>query len=156
MSETNWQRDERIRMEEQRLTRVEDSYNATRELLGQVRKDLQQIGRQLSDHADKDERTFASIDVRLQSLSTQLTTLTTTLVAAQTLEANVLKLTSNVGTLYTDKGLNKVELLWNERQDKQVRESVYKQWWAWLTAGVFGGIALATSGLGLIDRIFGG
>jgi hypothetical protein len=155
-NETNYQRDERIRLEEQRMTRLEDSYTATHELLKQIRADMQGIGKQLTSHTHTDEETFKSIDTRLQSLSTQLNTLTTTLAAAQSLETNVLGLTVKMGSIYTEQGLNKVEVLWRERGDRQVRESVYKQWWAWLSAGLLGGMVLATNGLNLLERIFGG
>jgi hypothetical protein len=68
----------------------------------------------------------------------------------------VLGLTVKMGSIYTEQGLNKVEVLWRERGDRQVRESVYKQWWAWLSAGLLGGMVLATNGLNLLERIFGG
>lgn len=155
-SETNYQRDERIRLEEQRLTRLEDSYTAVAELLKDVRKAVESIGKQLSDHAHKDEETFASIDNRLQGLTSQLVTLNTTLLAAQGLETNVLNLTLKVGTLYTDQGVNKVEVLWKENQNKQVRESVYKQWWAWLSGGMIFGLSVALQGKEIVEALFGG
>jgi hypothetical protein len=155
-NETNYQREDRIRLEEQRVTRLEDSYTAVHELLKEVRKAVEIIGKQLAEHAHKDEETFTSIDNRLQSLSSQLVTLNTTLIAAQTLETNVLSLNLKVGTIYTEQGLNKVEVLWKESQNKQVRDAVYKEWWAWLCAGLLGGVALASGALNLIDRVFGG
>ncbi len=84
--EPEWMRDKRLRDEEARMVLLEsnvkairDQTDAIRELFEEERKQRRAAEEALERHERSDHEKFASIDSRLQSTQTQLTTMTETL-----------------------------------------------------------------------------
>lgn len=165
--ESRWERDKRMREEEARMVRLEDTLTAQKEIMQAAREDFRVVGEAVANHASKDEDRFASVDNRLMSTTSQLSGIQAQLstisqqlgelvdqkkIQNGRLDKAEQAIVTTENAIWDENGFNRIEHLTLAQRDADTVKGVWKGQLAFLFSG---GGALAVIIVKLILTLIG-